>query len=527
MVQEGLATNDMNEMMKASLNKNINIILYTGGCKTWKTKEISNLVNQIYKIEDGKLKLLVADDGSKAMTAPDTLTSFIKYCAKNYPANRNNLIFWDHNGGSVSGYGYDEKNAKSGSMDLAGIDTALKNAGVQFDFIGFDACLMATLETSLMASAYADYMIASEETEPGIGWYYTDWLNALSKNTSMPTIEIGKNIVDGFVEECGRKCRGQKTTLSVIDLAKIKATVPAKLSAFSKETGNAIKSDNYQKISDARAGAREFSPSSGIDQVDMVSLAMNIGTDNAKALADTLLSCIKYNRTSSDMTNAYGISVYFPYRNAKTVNRMATTYSQIGMDNEYTKCIKAFAGMEVSGQISAGGSASPLLALTGNSEVVQTIGSEAISSLLSSFLSGRSISGIDDENVSYMSDREVFDVDTAARYIAAHQFDSSLLVWKKAKGKHVMSIPKEQWQLIQSLQMNLFYDDGEGYIDLGLDNVYQFTKDGKLVGESDDTWLAIDGQPVAYYFESEEKNGDSSLITGRVPVMVNGERPIP
>ena len=206
---------------------------------------------------------------------------------------------------------------------------------------------------------------------------------------------------------------------------------------------------------------------------------------------------------------------------------MATTYSQIGMDNEYTKCIKAFAGMEVSGQISAGGSASPLLALTGNSEVVQTIGSEAISSLLSSFLSGRSISGIDDENVSYMSDREVFDVDTAARYIAAHQFDSSLLVWKKAKGKHVMSIPKEQWQLIQSLQMNLFYDDGEGYIDLGLDNVYQFTKDGKLVGESDDTWLAIDGQPVAYYFESEEKNGDSSLITGRVPVMVNGERPIP
>lgn len=520
----GMATNDMNEMLKASLNKNINIIIYTGGCKTWKTKGISSQVNQIYKISDGKLELLVADDGNKVMTDPNTLTSFIKYCSTNYPANRNDLIFWDHGGGSISGYGYDEKNAKAGSMDLSGIDTALKNAGVTFDFIGFDACLMATLETSLMVSNYADYMIASEETEPGIGWYYTDWLNALSKNTAMPTIEIGKNIVDGFVDECAKKCKGQQTTLSVVDLAELKATVPEKLSAFSKETGNTIQSDNYKKISDARAGAREFATSSGIDQVDLVSLAVNIGTDSAKDLADTLLSCVKYNRTSSNMTNAYGISIYFPYRNAKRVNNIATTYSRIGMNTEYTKCIKAFAGMEVGGQISSGGASSPVPSLTGGSGLVQTIGSEAISSLLSSFLSGRSISGIDDENTEYMNDSEVFDAERAAQYIANHQFDSSLLVWKQEDGKHLMEIPKEQWQLIQSLQMNMFYDDGEGYIDLGLDNVYSFTDDGKLIGESDNTWLAIDGQPVAYYFESEIKEGNSQTIIGRVPVMLNDER---
>ena len=520
----GMATNDMNEMLKASLNKNINIIIYTGGCKTWKTKGISSQVNQIYKISDGKLELLVADDGNKVMTDPNTLTSFIKYCSTNYPANRNDLIFWDHGGGSMSGYGYDEKNAKAGSMDLSGIDTALKNAGVTFDFIGFDACLMATLETSLMVSNYADYMIASEETEPGIGWYYTDWLNALSKNTAMPTIEIGKNIVDGFVDECAKKCKGQQTTLSVVDLAELKATVPEKLSAFSKETGNTIQSDNYKKISDARAGAREFATSSGIDQVDLVSLAVNIGTDSAKDLADTLLSCVKYNRTSSNMTNAYGISIYFPYRNAKRVNNIATTYSRIGMNTEYTKCIKAFAGMEVGGQISSGGASSPVPSLTGGSGLVQTIGSEAISSLLSSFLSGRSISGIDDENTEYMNDSEVFDAERAAQYIANHQFDSSLLVWKQEDGKHLMEIPKEQWQLIQSLQMNMFYDDGEGYIDLGLDNVYSFTDDGKLIGESDNTWLAIDGQPVAYYFESEIKEGNSQTIIGHVPVMLNDER---
>ena len=32
----------------------------------------------------------------------------------------------------------------------------------------------------MVLEPYADYMIASEETEPGIGWYYTGWLTALS-----------------------------------------------------------------------------------------------------------------------------------------------------------------------------------------------------------------------------------------------------------------------------------------------------------------------------------------------------------
>ena len=126
------------------------------------------------------------------MTDPKTLTEFIQYCKKNFPANRNDLILWDHGGGSISGYGYDEIHKKSGSMTLAGIHTALENAKTSFDFIGFDACLMATAENALMLNPYADYLIASEETEPGVGWYYTNWLSELGKNTSMPTIEIGK-----------------------------------------------------------------------------------------------------------------------------------------------------------------------------------------------------------------------------------------------------------------------------------------------------------------------------------------------
>ncbi|HBA51252.1 MAG TPA: hypothetical protein DCZ91_26330 [Lachnospiraceae bacterium] len=89
-------------------------------------------------------------------------------------------------GGSVSGYGYDEKFSSSGSMNLSGLTSALKACNVKFNFIGFDACLMATAETALTLSPYADYLIASEETEPGVGWYYTDWLTSFGEDTSIP-----------------------------------------------------------------------------------------------------------------------------------------------------------------------------------------------------------------------------------------------------------------------------------------------------------------------------------------------------
>ncbi len=523
----GMASNDIAEMCAATLSNKINILIYTGGCKQWKTTGISNDVNQIYKVSNGRLERLKEDDGAKVMTDPATLTAFIKFCSENYPANRNDLIFWDHGGGSISGYGYDEKYASKGSMSLSGINKALKDSGMTFDFIGFDACLMATLETALMTSNYADYLIASEETEPGIGWYYTDWLNSLSQNTSQDTLDTGKNIVDSFVAKCNEKCQGQKTTLSVIDLSEFSETVPKKLAAFSNGTKGLIKGDNYKQVSDARAGAREFAVKSKIDQIDLVNFANQIGTDEAKELSDTLLSAVKYNQTSSNMTNAYGVSIYFPYRRASKVDSQVNLYNEIGMDNEYSQCIKSFAGMETSGQISTGGASSPLTTLLGMSgEGGTTTGADALGALLSAYMSGgRSVEGIDRNATEYMQDEDAFDAESAADYIAANQFIAEDMVWETNEdGQHIMAIADDKWALIQSLQVNMFYDDGAGYIDLGLDNTYEFTDDGRLIGDTDDTWISIDGQPVAYYYENTVKDGDRYTITGRVPCMINDDR---
>ena len=45
----------------------------------------------VLTVKNGKLKCIEQDMGNAAMTDPSTLSSFIQYCSKNYPANRNEL----------------------------------------------------------------------------------------------------------------------------------------------------------------------------------------------------------------------------------------------------------------------------------------------------------------------------------------------------------------------------------------------------------------------------------------------------
>jgi len=524
--KNGMATRDIMEMTKATFTDNVHVLLYTGGCKQWNNSIISASQNQIYEVASGGLRCLESNMGKAAMTKPETLTTFIQWCTKNYPANRQMLIFWDHGGGSVSGYGYDEKYASSGSMSLAGIRQALGAAGTKFDVIGFDACLMATVETALMLDPYADYMIASEETEPGIGWYYTNWLTKLSANTAMPTTELGRNIVDDFVTTCASTCRGQSATLSVIDLAELSHTVPDSLKEFSQSLSSMIADKQYQTISDARNGTREFARSSKIDQIDLVHFANNLGTSEGKALAQALLGAIKYNRTSSGMNNAYGVSIFFPYRKTSTVDAAVRTYDAIGMDDSYSEAIRAFASLEASGQAATGGTTSPLSSLLGGSFSGSTASGELLGSLLSSFLSGGfgTVEGLSSANTGFLSGRALSEADTAA-FISDNYLDPSLLTWaKNADGQLVIALPEEAWALVEGLDLNVFYDDGEGYIDLGLDNVYEFDKNGYLLAPTERTWLAVGDQIVAYYHEYTTGTGRDAVVTGYIPALLNGER---
>jgi hypothetical protein len=453
--------------------------------------------------------------GTDTMMKPSTLTSFIRYCTQNYPANRNELIFWDHGGGSLSGYGYDETNKLAGTMNLSGINSALKAAGTTFDFIGFDACLMDTLENGLMLSDYADYLIASEETEPGVGWYYTNWLSRLSENTSMSTLEIGKNIVDDFVSVCSQKCRGQDTTLSVVDLAELDYTVPAEFKSFATSTSNMISGNQFKTVSKARSDTREFAQNQ-IDQVDLVHLASNLGTQEGEALTQALLGAVKYNKTSNTVTNAYGLSIYFPYQKTGKVTSAVSTYNDIGIDSEYTRCIQQFAKLEVGGSAIGGtNNIGPMSSLLGQQvQGSSSMSTDMITQLLGTLMGG----GLDGIDLGRSIDSD--EIDSMAEYISENRFDPEQLVWINGK----ITLNEEQWSLVNDIDLNVFYDDGEGYIDLGLDNVFELTDSGELTEKFSGTWLAINDQPVPYYHTTTVYDGDDYTISGRIPVLLNGER---
>ena len=519
--RSAMGTKDLNEMLAAKFGSNIRLIVYTGGSTKWQNNRVSSSVNQIWQIANGKLTCLEENMGTASMTAPGTLTSFIQYCAKNFKANRYALILWDHGSGSVSGYGYDEKNPRTGSMSLAGLDQAMQSGGVKFDFLGFDACLMATVENALMASKHADYLIASEETEPGIGWYYTNWLTALGENSSLPTLDIGQKIADDFVSKCGELCRGQQTTLSVVDLAEVEHTVPSKLKAFSQSITSMIQNKDYKAVSNARNGCREFAASSRIDQVDLTDLCNNMGTKESAALAETLKSAVKYNRYNN-ISNAYGLSVYFPYQKVSNVDKAASTYAAIGMDDSYAQAIRAFASVEASGQAVTGGTTSAIPSLFGGG--ASSSSDDMIGDLLSAFLGGGfgRIGGLTEENAGFLSDSALTQQDMQD-YLTLNRLDASKLQFRQLGGYWVMDLEPSQWALVHGVDQNLFYDNGKGYVDLGLDNLFDIAN-GFLVADMDHTWLALNGQPVAYYHETSEANETAARHSGRVPALLNGQR---
>ncbi len=536
----GMATNDLVEMTKATIGDNVNIIVETGGCKKWQNSVVSSSSNQIYRLlSGGKLQTLENNFGNKSMVSSSTLAEFIKYCSSNYPANRNILILWDHGGGSITGYGYDEKNGGNDSMDLAELDSALANAGVTFDWIGFDTCLLATLETDMVCTKYADYIIASEETEPGTGWYYTNWITALSKNTSIDTETLAKQICDDFIAASQQADRSVQVTLSCVDLAELEGVVPELFTRFANSTSSLLEGNSYRVVSNARANTRQFAEGNGLDQIDLADFCDRIGSAEAKLLAEALRSCVKYNRTN--ISRANGIAIYFPYESMRSMNSAVSTYNSIGFDEEYTKCIKTFASMAYGGQaayssstynygqsgssidlgsILGGSYDNPLGSLLGNyysSSGSQSAGYSVspadIMSLLST-LSGRSLPS----QYSWVDNSAVA---RSAQYISENYVDpGEIFISETADGRKCVTLSDSQWDLIDTVELNVFVDMGDGYADLGLDNI--FTIEGNdLIFDYDRSWTTVNGTLVSYYMTSDTVNSDGSWVTrGRIPALL-------
>jgi hypothetical protein len=139
---------------------------------------------------------------------PESLAEFCKWAIERYPAEHYALVIWNH-GAGWAGVSYDE-NTEHG-MDLPGLRTAMEQTcatlgeGRRIDVLDFDACLMATLEVGYELKDTVDYLVASQETEPGDGMPYDDYLKWLVMYPSAPPDCLAKAMVDSYVRSYAPK----------------------------------------------------------------------------------------------------------------------------------------------------------------------------------------------------------------------------------------------------------------------------------------------------------------------------------
>jgi peptidase C11, clostripain len=231
------------------------------------------------------------------------------------------------------------------------------------------------------------------------------------------------------------------------------------------------------------------------------------------------------------MSNSYGLSIYFPYEKLSKVDRMVQTYGDIGMDSEYTKMIQQFATLQASGQIVGGGETTPANTVTGNYQG-STSGSfsaadidSLIASLISGSISSESLAniGLDTSSIGFLQNRNMSD-ETIRNYVLSNRLDASKLQWTDRYSTPKIHLSEEEWNMVSSIEENMLLDEGSGYIDMGLDNFFEFDENGDMLADTQRAWIAIDQQPVAYYHLSTTKNGDETVTIGRVPVILNGDR---
>lgn len=179
--------------------------------------------------------VMVENVGETDAGRPEPLANFGKWAAENFPAEHYMLIIWNH-GAGWSGVSYDD-NTHHG-MDLPEVRQALegicqtlkKQNKDKIDILDFDACLMATLEVGYELRGTVDYLVASQETEPGDGNPYADLLKFVSTYPESPSPAVAKAVAETYIKSYapnGSQAEGSdqfwygSETKSVIRLSKM------------------------------------------------------------------------------------------------------------------------------------------------------------------------------------------------------------------------------------------------------------------------------------------------------------------
>lgn len=369
---------DLNEAERIGSSDNVHIVAqvdrYRGGYRgdgDWTG------TRRYYVRQDAELgrvsSELMMDLGELNMADGQTLVDFVTWAVDTFPADKHVLILSDHGMGWPGGWSDPDAGGRGGSVDrsipITGVlgdklymnelDNALtqirQETGIdQFELIGMDACLMGHLEVFSALQPHARYAVASQETEPALGWAYTGFLGSLLSNPNVTGAELGRAIVDSYIEEDQRIvddearaafARGglfgvptarqvadqltQNSTLTAIDLQQLPQLVNNV-----NDLAFAMQQIDQRTVAQARQYAQSFTnvfgrnvPASYIDLANFAGLLKQQTRDGQlSAAADGVINAVNTavvaERSGPGKPGATGVSIYFPnsqlYRNPQT-----------------------------------------------------------------------------------------------------------------------------------------------------------------------------------------------------------------
>lgn len=355
----GFATSDLMEMMEVALPENVRVVIQTGGAKTWQNNVVDADILQRY-VYDSEGLTLVDELPPASMGDAATLTDFLRYCKQNYPAEKTAVLFWNHGGGSVSGAAFDERYGYD-SLTLDEMQTAFGRVweadenNPPLELVGFDTCLMATVDVAGTFAGTARYLVASEEVEPANGWDYTGWLGALAADPAIDGAALGEVICDAYYAGCQAVGTHSNATLSLTDLTRTGPLLEAyeafgaeALAAacedpgfFSRFARVAAQSENYG------GNTREQGYTNMVDLGHMARQSTGL-LQTAGDVLNALEDCVLYRVSGPYRAESTGLSCYYSYNG--DLNDLYG-YTNVGAGQAF----KYFYSYELTGQLDDAG----------------------------------------------------------------------------------------------------------------------------------------------------------------------------
>ncbi|OBR66738.1 hypothetical protein A7K91_00195 [Paenibacillus oryzae] len=319
--QQGRLTDDLEEIFRGQPNQNTKVLIQTGGTLNYHNKYMTDGASERFEVSNGRLN----KHESRIQTAasdPKTLRDFLNWGKTVAPSERYILILWDHGYGAMGGFGADELNERK-TMKVSELSKAIEASDMYFDLIVFDACLMGTVETAYALRSHGKYLIASEDSTPAAGLYYTTWISAMERNPQISTERVGRLILDSFTLHSGIEA-SMPTTMSMMKLSQAESLVKV------------IENEKLDaSLTDLAKNSELLGKNDGIfDQYDLIDLMGKSSeiTAAAQALAFEV-------RNSAGYKNRNGIALYVPNLKVEHTHEMKEELKAIGLSSTYIKTI--------------------------------------------------------------------------------------------------------------------------------------------------------------------------------------------